>query len=173
MTRTLVFAALLIGLVGYLMYPNQGNKGVLSLPDEGVASMSRTSENDTNASNFAPSHVSIDIDQRELDSEVGDVDEPRHIGEFIDPDDLSVLQGGEPLHIGTFLDPDTPIYEVDDVEIHIGEDLSAYDPMEYTNEENVEPLRIGEDLSAYDPSEISVLRDDDLERHEGEIVYDP
>lgn len=175
MIRNLVFAAFLVAIAGYLMYPSQDNEAEIAVSEEPRIPAVQATEGTDKAYNFVRSQATVGASEGDIGSEVADEDLPLHIGEFIDPDDTRAFQGGEPLHIGQFVDPDAVNYVVDDEVIHIGEDLSAYDPMEYTNEEEVEPLHIGKDLSAYAPLDIvsGAVEAEVEDAHIGKPIPDP
>jgi len=172
-TRTLVVAALLLAITGYLIYPFQDESVATPSSEKTTEPELPASGNTDMTSDFVRPQEWGGDDQSGAGSDLADEDAPLHIGGFIDPDDLRTLQGGEPLHIGEFVDPDAPIYAADDEAIHIGEDLSAYDPMEYIAEDDVEPLHVGEDLSAYDPLDVISGTVNKEDRHIGEPIHEP
>jgi len=172
-TRTLIVAALLLAITGYLIYPFQ---------DESVATPSRektiepelpASGNNDIASDFVRSQLGDGVDVGELGSNLTDEDTPLHIGEFFDADNPPAVRSGEPLHIGEFVDPDSTLYATEDEAIHIGDDLSAYDPADYVTSKTDTPLHLGDDLSAYDPAEMMGGAPETEELHVGEPIDEP
>ena len=73
------------------------------------------------------------------------------LGECIDVDDLSESEPQTPIHIGEPLDVDDLQNLVIETEpVHIGENLSAYDPTAYVGSTETDPVHIGDDLSFTD-----------------------
>ena len=113
-----------------------------------IADLNRSNPRDTDPAAITQSISTIDamaeVTANPVDTEV-------HIGEFIDVDDLSDSEPQTPIHIGEPLNVDDLENLVIDTEpVHIGENLSAYDPTGYLGSTETNPVHIGDDLSFTD-----------------------
>lgn len=97
-----------------------------------------------------------------------------HIGEFIDVDDLSESEPQTPIHIGEPLNVDDLENLVIDTEpVHIGENLSAYDPTAYVGSTETDPVHIGDDLSFTDIETSQALMEPAKPVHVGDPLEVP
>ena len=136
-----------------------------------IADLNRSNPRDTDPAAITQSISTIDamaeVTANPVDTEV-------HIGEFIDVDDLSDSEPQTPIHIGEPLDVDDLENLVIDTEpVHIGENLSAYDPTAYVGSTETDPLHIGDDLSYTDIESSQALMEPAKPIHVGDPLDVP